>query len=360
MYSVKDRNPTFDVAKALVMLLVVGGHLGNLVSNPSGWCEPYFSNSVIGVSMPLFFMMSGYFSVASIRNGSFGKVVARAIGFLWPLFAFGCVIGAIIGMVGTKPLWKVCWCPFVRVALGGWFLLTIAIIYSACAMLMRIGKTESQRWLCLMIFYACLFFAPSNGVFYWTGKCLHMVPYFVFGMLVLKPYELYRKAVVAIPAGLLFIAVVAFEGDCRENGMSFYFVPTAWRVVLSDWHLFLCFWLRTVVGITGSIFVLWLLDGACSKAAFMNRLAVFGTTTLGVYVMHEWPLVQMRGCSQFHGAIPYFLKWPVVLSIFLICHYVTLLIRKYRHASFVFFGNEKWLQELVDSRVKGIVSGEKS
>ena len=360
MNMVKTRNPTFDVAKALVMLLVVGGHLGNLVSNPGSWCDPYFTNASIGVSMPLFFMMSGYFSAVSIRNGSFGKIFARAIGFLWPVFAFGCVIGAIIGVMGTKPLWKACLYPLVRIAFGGWFLLTIAIIYSVCAILIRIGKSESQRWLYLLLFYVCLFFAPSGGAFYWTSKCLHMFPYFVFGMLVLKPYELYRKAVVAIPAGLLFIAVVAFEGDCWENGMSFYFVPTAWRVVLSDGHLFLCFWLRTIVGISGSIFVLWLLDGVCSRANFMDRLAVFGTTTLGVYVMHEWPLVQMRESSQFLGAIPYILKWPVAISIFLICHYVTLVIRKHRHASFVFFGNEKWLQELIDSRVKGIVSGVKA
>ena len=134
--------------------------------------------------------------------------------------------------------------------------------------------------------------------------------------------------------------------------MSFYFVPTTYSVVLSDWHLFFCFWARTIVGISGAVFVLWMIDVICSKIAFIRSFAVFGTTTLGVYVMHEWPLVQLRESAQISEVIPCPLKWPLALAILLFCHFLTMFIRGHRRICFVFFGNERWLSELIDSYVK--------
>lgn len=47
-----SRIATFDIAKALVLLMVVGGHLvGNgIVANCNEWCDPYFANFKDGVS----------------------------------------------------------------------------------------------------------------------------------------------------------------------------------------------------------------------------------------------------------------------------------------------------------------------
>ena len=41
-----SRIATFDIAKAVVLLMVVGGHLvGNgIVANCNEWCDPYFAN----------------------------------------------------------------------------------------------------------------------------------------------------------------------------------------------------------------------------------------------------------------------------------------------------------------------------
>lgn len=130
--SANSRIATFDVVKAMVMLLVVGGHLGALVENADLWGNTVITNASIGVAMPIFFVMSGYFSRLSIQNGSIGKIVARIVGLIWPLASFGVVFGIIAGVTEAKPLWKVLLYPFSQVFFGGWFLRTLAIIYLFC------------------------------------------------------------------------------------------------------------------------------------------------------------------------------------------------------------------------------------
>ena len=258
------------------------------------------------------------------------------------------IFGAIIGLTGTKPLWKVLLYPVARVAFGDWFLLTIAIIYFSCALLVRLGKSEPCRLALLALFYVVLFFAPRGMPLYWTGNVMHMFPYFVFGMFVLRPYGLQERAFVAIPAGLIFFSAILLEGNANTNGMSFYTVTIDWQTTLFNGHLLLCFVARTIVGISGAIFVLWLLGKLCNSVSFIRKLAVFGTTTLGVYVMHQWPLIQIKGFGLMPSPIVGYLKWPLALSLFLSCHYITLGIKRSRLLNSVFFCNEKWLAEHID------------
>ncbi len=349
-----SRIPTFDIAKAVVLLMVVGGHLvGNgIVANCNEWCDPYFANFKDGVTMPLFYMMSGYFSATSIRNGSWGKIIARTIGFLWPVAAFGVIFGFVIGLTGTKPLWKILLYPAARVAFGGWFLLTLAIIYSACAVLVRLGRTDKQRLILLLFFYVVLFFMPRNLPFHWSSNVFHMFPYFVFGMFVLRPYEIHKNMLVSVSCGIVLLVTIFFEGNCYTNGMSFYYVPSDWQTVLSSAYLSFCIVARTVIGIAGSVFVLWLIDLLCHKFSSLDCLAFLGTTTLGIYVMHEWPLVQLKEFGCMGAPMCGYWKWPIAIGIFLLCHFLTLLIKNNAITSIVFFGSEKRLSECIDKLVR--------
>lgn len=345
-----SRIATFDIAKAVVMLLVVGGHIyGNgIVANANEWCDPYYGNFTVGVDMPLFFMISGYFSANSLRKGTLGKLIARTVGFLWPVISFGVIFGVIIGLTGTKPLWKVFLYPVARVAFADWFLRTIAIVYLSFAVILRLAKTESRRLILLLLLYVGLFFAPRWIPFHWTSDVMHMFPYFVFGMLVLRPFELHKKTRIAIPAGLFFLSVVLSEGNVNSNGMSFYNVTTDWHSTLSSAHLFLCFWARTFVGISGGVFVLWLFDTLCSRFGFLDKMAVFGTTTLGVYIMHQLPIFTLKEFAVLEVPLGGFLKWPLAISLFLACHFLTVALRRSRLLNTLLFGNEKLLEEKID------------
>ena len=75
--------------------------------------------------------------------------------------------------------------------------------------------------------------------------------------------------------------------------------------------------------------------------ASLNSTVGF-TTTLGVYVMHEWPMIQISKYCSVTPLSSYY-RWPLALVVFLACHYVTVAIKNNYRLRFIFFGDEKWL-----------------
>lgn len=343
----KKRDPLFDIVKGFVMVFVVSGHLaGNgIVSRGDSLISLWFGNFTMAISMPLFFMISGYFAAKTFDVGDVGKIAARIVGFFWPLAAFGVVFGLVLLMCGKIPLWKMVLYPAARVWGGSWFLMTMAIIYAMVATVWKSIKNRKWRLVVIFLMYIGMFFSAGQGKvssLLRIDSVLHMFPYFIFGAFALKGDGLYKKWFIAIPSGILLLLVVFFEGDVRTNGMAFYWVPVDWQTVVSDYHLFFCFWARTVVGISGSLFVLYVIDRFLTINPRLSRLAVFGTTTLGVYVMHEWPIIQISKYCSVTPLSSYY-RWPLALIVFLVCHYVTVAIKNNYILRFFFFSDEKWL-----------------
>ena len=343
------RNPVYDVAKFMVMLLVVAGHItGNdIVSHESG--ISYLGNMNVGLAMPLFFIVSGYFATSSATR-SWGNVLARIISYFWPLASFGSIFGLSMLMVGKFEWWKALIYPAVRVYGGSWFLSTLAIIYGVCALVLRIISPVRYQLLVLFSFYIALFFTAGQNAISEAlrlSSVLDMLPYYVFGMYFLRRYSLHKKMKVALPCGLVFLMVIFLEGDVRTNGMGFYWVPKDWQTVVSNRHLLFCFFGRTIVGITGSVFLLCLIGMIARFVPKFSSLAVFGTTTLGVYVMHEWPLIQVHKYCSFEPLNEGW-KWPLTFGLFLICHYITISIRDNARLKIFFFGDPKWLASKIN------------
>jgi len=347
----RKRDPLFDIVKGLVMVFVVSGHLaGNgIVNRGDSLMSLWFGNFTMAISMPLFFMISGYFAAKTFDLGDVGKIVARIVGFFWPLAAFGIVFGFILLVCGKIPFWKMMLYPVARVWGGSWFLMTMAIIFSVVATVWKVVKSSKWRFIVLLVTYIGMFFSAGQGKvssLLRIDSVLHMFPYFVFGALALNAGGLYKKWFIAVPSGILLLLVVFLEGDVRTNGMAFYWVPVDWQTVVSDRHLFLCFWARTAVGIAGSIFVLYAVDRFLMISTSLSGFAVFGTTTLGVYVMHEWPLIQISKYCSIAPLSAYY-RWPLALIVFLACHYVTVAIKADCRLRFFFFGDEKWFSGVV-------------
>ena len=205
---------------------------------------------------------------------------------------------------------------------------------------------ERFRYILLFVIYGLLFFAPRDSVFFWTAQVMHMFPYFTFGMVVMQKWRCYDNSWVSVPAGILFLLTVVLEGDIRTNGMGFYWVSSDWRTVLNDSHLILCFFARTIVGISGTIFFLWSLDKLLKLIPRLTFLAKFGTTTLGVYLLHEWPLV-MVGKHFEINAMPVSVSLGLALALFFVCHYIVIFINSVSFIRNFFFGNYGCLENSV-------------
>lgn len=169
-----------------------------------------------------------------------------------------------------------------------------------------------------------------------------MLPYFAAG-LALSEFGIdalkYSRA--CILCAVVFILVVLFEGDIHVNGMGFYWVSVYWRDVIGDWRNIMCFFARPVVGLTGTIAFLWVIRIISNRVIGFRRLARFGQTTLGVYVIHEW--IVIRASEHLDMAYPFVCKWIFAVVLFLVCHMVVVGIKRVKCLDAVMFSDEDWI-----------------
>ena len=338
----KTRNPAFDIVKAAMMLWVVWGHLG-LYGIVAGDSSVWMRNAKIGVNMPVFFVMSGYFAKSMFDRRNPGRMVARAVCFIWPQVVFATVCAFVFGIYAhSMNIYGV-----FHSVMGFWFLKSIAAVYLLSALVYCSMRTEAQRWAAFAMCYAAMLFCPSRLHLPWCGQVIHMFPYFVFGLMVLRRHPLHENRLAAFLCGAAFVAAVVLQGDSGVNGMNFWKVNAHWRIVFSNMRDFATFFARTLVGLAGSLFVLSCAGFVCRKIRCAGGLAEFGTTSLGVYVIHEYPL-QLAG-NHFHSPLfPPWSRWIVALCWFLICHCAIVFVKRRRALRVAFFGDEGLVAAAID------------
>ena len=331
----KERNPVFDVVKALMMLWVIWGHL-SLYNVIEPVTSVYMLNAKIGVNMPVFFVIGGLLAASTFAAADWSKLLARTISFVWPQAFVAIFYGVVIALSGGRGAFS--W------VMGMWFLRTYAVIYILSAIVFRFSDTNGKRWALFIILYAVMLFCPSRFRINWFAQVIHMFPYFVFGLMVLKGKALYLDWRIGCLCGVAYLLAVFFQGDSNVNGMNFWKVNTHWKVVFFSCHECITFFARTAVGIVGSLFFLYLINSAVGAIPCLVKLSTFGTTSLGIYVMHEYPLYSLGlHCSAL--PLPGYSRWLVAMGIFFLCHFAVVLLRRYAFMRFAFFGNEKLLAD---------------
>ena len=334
------RLPLFDVTKALMMLWVIWGHLGlyGIVSIPEG-NYPHLLNAKIGVNMPVFFVISGYFAASTFAKGSWSKVAARAVGFLWPQTALAACVAAV-GLLLAMNFGEA-----VEYLLSIWFLRTMLVVYLLAALAYKSFKSDALRWMAMIGIYALMVFLPVGLKSFWIGKSAHMFPYFVFGLMVLRKHELHKKTWVSLSCGLFFLAVVLMEGNSPTVGMSFWNGATHWTDLISSAYNSVTFFARTAVGISGSVFVLYVIERLLRILPQMSVIGALGTTTMGVYVLHEVILIKAGETLSFLP-FPFWTRWPVAIAYLIVCHFVIVVVKRCKATRFLFFGDEKHMESV--------------
>ena len=336
MSPLKSRDPSYDVVKALLMCLIVIGHLSNYIQ-PCSWSlriSVLLSNFILGVSMPCFFVISGYFSGSTLERG-LASSAARFLSILWPAMAIGWIFGVWDYFTGPRGLFWFSVYPYFFLTRDLWFLRILLVIYAVSALVFRFFRQTPARLAAFLVLYLLFVFDldPLHGLFR-VEEVKHMMPYFVFGLMVLRRHRLQESRWAAIACGIVFLAVIVFEGNAWEPGskMNFYMVPDGWRNLLGGTGaLFLA--ARTAVGLTGSVALIWCVRQLIGKFPAAARLSAFGTTTLGVYIMHEWVFKNFFPCIAF--PVPLFATGCVS---FLAFHYLVILMRRTAVGRNLFFG----------------------
>ena len=292
----KQRDPYFDIVKAVAISMVVFCHVMSIA--PAGTFPIWVNNFRVGMNMPIFFMLSGYFAWPTIEAHNWSKLRYNLQSFLQPtLFAgvFYTAIGLIIGLVDPQPRTVII--RLVRsVFVDPWFITTLIECHLLLFVAFAVGRRV--RWALLIIVTVfCIIicrppFMPGN--IHW-GCLIGMMPHFAFGAIVLRKLgcRSWENRKVGVFCFIVFISFVLLEGDVEQNGMSFYVADSSirtFRTVESS----ICFFLRPIVGLLGSIGVMSLLRIAFDVVPFLGRIAKIGQLTLGIYIFHLWPLGRLR------------------------------------------------------------------
>ena len=90
--------------------------------------------------------------------------------------------------------------------------------------------------------------------------------------------------------------------------MSFYTADSTIRT-FGAFRSCVCFFLRPIVGIVGSIGVMYLIRIIFDVAPCVGRVAKVGTLTLGIYIFHLWPLERLRGIAWVGSS-----RWSVIVT----------------------------------------------
>lgn len=346
------RSPVFDVLKALLIIWVVWGHLQStgFVAPSHSFFERLLWRAKVA-NMPAFFAISGYFALSTFQTGSWGKILARITMFAWPRAAFALVFAlAELLLSDVFVQQRGCFSLFMDIYRSRWFLRTLGALYFLSAAIYRLGRTEVRRcflfgitWLALLIlpgrFRSYLAFAGGN-------QFVQMYPYFVLGLMVLRKHDFWRKWSVQIACLLLFASIILQESICQRIGLSTWrAAPVSWRSLVFLDSALLHLAARTFLGITGTISLIAIVERFICWFPMLARLAPLGTTTMGVYVIHERPLVV---AAAYGISLPSWSRILLAICLFLLCHAIVNVVQRNRVTRIAFFGDEPMLRHVFE------------
>lgn len=315
-----NRNPYFDVVKASAMLFVVIGHTrwayGCHVGNPA------IDNFIVGMNMPIFFMISGYFSAKTVFEGNWAKLGQHLIGYFWPLAFFSCIfaLGAVgFGLEGSDK--GVIGYAGRNFLFSPWFLWCLAICFGISFLSARILKVSPL--FALLAVYLLLPFL--TGVWY-IKNVREMLPHFVFGMFVLRMWPIWKMRYLGMTCFVVYMLVILSSNSFRVNGLSFYNGETDYVHLFSSPFNVVMLMARILLGFVGSVGILWLIHELVRKFnTWGDRIAPFGRTTLGVYILHQWILARCEQAIPLKPTLCMILLFAFLL--FISCHYLTVLLK---------------------------------
>ena len=311
------RNPFFDILKFLAIMLVVYRHVSKMFGNSFG--QPLVDNFIVGMNMPLFFMISGYFSARTIKNGDWRKLCKHIYGYFWPVAAVSIVFaafavvfnlegseGGFIGYAGRRFLFS------------PWFLWCLSYCFIA-TFICCLPKSAVLRGLTCLFLIIVL---PCFTNVWYMDDFRSMLPFFAFGVIVLRRFEIWKSWRFGAACLVVYMLVALFQGDIGTNGLSFYGKTTTWVAFAHNGRAFLMYIARIFCGVAGSVGVMWVLSVVCDKYRVIKRLAPLGTTTLWVYILHQWLLERVVDVGWYDVTLVCTLFWTLLL--FCLTHFIGL------------------------------------
>lgn len=317
----KTRNPLWDLVKFAAILIVVFWHVQKAAEMSAG--QPVVTNLIVNMNMPLFFLISGYFSYGLVSGGDWKKFGWRVLGYFWPLMILSIVFNffewalGLPGYVDSFP--KEVLKGFL---VGGWYLYVLAMCVASVFLCFRLrGGVKTRIASLVLLFVASLFIRHA----WWVPYFRHMFPFFVvgFGVKAMKNVEVEKMLTwkAGVPCLALYILAAVLEGTAYQHRLYFYGVDSFWWGLTADWQAPIWELAHYALGILGSVGVMWAIVAFLKVAPIVGKLAPLGETTLGVYLLHQWLLKRVVEHEWLWSSVWLVVLWTAIL--FFITHGLT-------------------------------------
>lgn len=153
------RDTYFDILKAIAMYMVVVWHVIE-----KGGGGGAIADFILGANMPIFFIVSGYFSWSTIVQFKCDKLFCHLKQYFCPFAVISVVFSTLAFCLGLITPSQVPLYALKRFLFAGWFIWALAIVYS----LSFIGYNIPRLWngagrlIWLLIVYGLTFAVPTG------------------------------------------------------------------------------------------------------------------------------------------------------------------------------------------------------
>lgn len=323
---IKSRDEIYDVIKGVAIVLVVFWHVIYL---PISWAERTLitnstANFIIGCNMPIFFFVAGHFARRMHEQQDWYKCLVRVGCLVWPLLAFVMlrVLAEGRALDMSFGVYYIRYCIFNQ-----WFI--CGLIF--CELLTMVSFMLSNRFrVPLVACLSCLllirwlmpwglWYSMAMLPFYWMGLSASLARFAVSG-----------RCLVVIVISVVYLIASIHAGDVTKNGIGFYWDKMS--ILEFTWSGFQRMIMRYVFGMMGIVTIATFARVIMRVSPLWKALASFGTTTLGVYLLHPMLFPMF---VPIHSVAACFVEAVCVL---IVAHCLILFVRQSRFLNILFFG----------------------
>lgn len=320
----RKRIPLFDLAKYVAITLVVIGHSYHLTIGYSSKLLPI----IYSFHMPLFMMISGFFSVNSYSRPFIPLVKRKAIQLLLPVISCTVLSCLLLYIWGEKGFFR------DEIVGGIWFLKVLFMCYIIVFLTLKI----CGRKIILGGLLSCclLFVIPGGGtlklnlmlLFFWTGYFLNR--YFDY----INP----NLGKTSLGAGFIFVVLCFFGYATFEEKITLEYIIT-FPIDFTACYL---------VGLTGSLFTL----GLCKlymkhfSGKKTKLLLKTGQYTLGIYIVQIILVERILdhycdlNMDFLSNNIIDFIATPLIgIILTFVCYYIVQIFKRNKYINLLLLGN---------------------
>lgn len=323
----------FDIIKLFAVFLVIWGHvLLHLQNYEYKIGENPLYRFIISFHMPLFMMISGFFS-AKIAVSFKEFFLKKFNQLILPSLTFGVIFVFSWHFVCGGAVLK----PFV---LCYWFLKSAF----SCAILYFIAMHFKRKWIGFIITIVI-----SQFIFFYQINWMY-IP-FIIGTYLFKNKEILiaRSLIITLITGVLFLLML-LSWNVEMVSMPWFklykfLIPS--NIHNLPFPLF-CYLYKMVMGICGSVFFITLFI-ECGKHLQPNKigniLASWGRLTLGIYlwqaiVLEHIMMKTINLASMEWNLFNYIVSPLISIGVLIVCVILTKLMKRSPWLSFLFLGGK--------------------